>query len=503
MKNIYCSYYTNSEPITVYMTKRLELQDGDKVLEPSAGEGTFIESVLNEGKSVEIEALDMNSGAIEILKRKFMHNDQVTLIRETDTLFDSQLDMYMMLSGYYDKIIGNPPYGAWQDYDKRKELKRKYIGYYVKETYSLFLLRCLSVLKENGILSFIIPDTFLFLNMHENIRKTLLKNAEILEILIFPSKFFPGVCFGYSNLSIITLKKTCDEAKALENTIRVIRGFKKAEELPKVLLDEYTKDIQIDTIKQSDIFKNSNTRFLLKDANVKLDLNKAKVTLGDVSDVVTGFYCGDNLKFIRVKDKTVKGSKNYEIINEDEIADCTSLEGIEEKGKKYIPYIKSTSAKRYLRDDDEWYVKWDKDTIAYYNYNKKSRFQNSKYYFKTGIAIPMVKSKTLKATLIQDRVFDQSIVGIFPKNEKYLYYILAYLNSDIVCKMIHILNPTTNNSSNYVKQLPFSIPNENELKIVNELVSKIMNSFEEEAIVDVAQKELNVIFEKKYLKLLA
>ena len=145
MKNIYCSYYTNSEPITVYMTKRLELQDGDKVLEPSAGEGTFIESVLNEGKSVEIEALDMNSGAIEILKRKFMHNDQVTLIRETDTLFDSQLDMYMMLSGYYDKIIGNPPYGAWQDYDKRNELKRKYIGYYVKETYSLFLLRCLSV----------------------------------------------------------------------------------------------------------------------------------------------------------------------------------------------------------------------------------------------------------------------------------------------------------------------------------------------------------------------
>ena len=273
--------------------------------------------------------------------------------------------------------------------------------------------------------------------------------------------------------------------------------------MPKVLLDEYTKDIQIDTIKQSDIFKNSNTRFLLKDANVKLDLNKAKVTLGDVSDVVTGFYCGDNLKFIRVKDKTVKGSKNYEIINEDEIAECTSLEGIEEKGKKYIPYIKSTSAKRYLRDDDEWYVKWDKDTIAYYNYNKKSRFQNSKYYFKTGIAIPMVKSKTLKATLIQDRVFDQSIVGIFPKNEKYLYYILAYLNSDIVCKMIHILNPTTNNSSNYVKQLPFSIPNEKELKIVNELVSKIMNSFEEEAIVDVAQKELNVIFEKKYLKLLA
>lgn len=206
MKNIYCSYYTNSEAITAYMTKRLELQAGDRILEPSSGEGIFIESILNEEKNVEIEALDMNFQAIEVLKRKFVNNKQVVEIRETDTLFDSQLDMYAMFNGYYDKVIGNPPYGAWQDYDRRKELKRKYKGYYVKETYSLFLLRCLSVLREDGILSFIIPDTFLFLNMHENLRKTLLRNAEILEVLIFPSKFFPGVSFGYSNLSIITLK---------------------------------------------------------------------------------------------------------------------------------------------------------------------------------------------------------------------------------------------------------------------------------------------------------
>lgn len=503
MKNIYCSYYTNSEAITAYMTKRLELKDEDKILEPSAGEGIFVESVLNEKRDVEIEVLDMNSNAIEILKRKFTDNEQVTTIRETDTLFDSQLDMYTMFNGYYDKVIGNPPYGAWQDYDKRRELKRKYEGYYVKETYSLFLLRCLSVLKEGGILSFIIPDTFLFLNMHENLRKTLLRNAIISEILIFPSRFFPGVSFGYSNLSIVTLKKVCEESKALENSIRIIRGFKDVDELPKVLFDNFAKDIQIDMIRQSDILENPNTRFLLKDANLDLNINKAETTLGDFSDVVTGFYCGDNLKFIRVKDKTVKGSKNYETVNVDEVIECSSIEGIEEEGKKYVPYIKSSSTKRYLREKDEWFIKWDKDTIAYYNTNKKSRFQNSRFYFKTGIAIPMVKSSTLKATLMSNRVFDQSIVGIFPKDEKYIYYILAYMNSNIVCKMLHIINPTTNNSSNYVKQLPFSIPDDKELKMVNNLVYKIINSFEKQIVVDEAQKELDDIFEKKYTNLLA
>ncbi|MDE7020962.1 MAG: hypothetical protein K2P23_08695, partial [Lachnospiraceae bacterium] len=69
------------------------------------------------------------------------------------------------------------------------------------------------------------PDTYLFLNMYENLRKTLLKSAAIQEILIFPSHFFPGLSFGYSNLSIITLKKHSDGQEALNNNVKVLRGF--------------------------------------------------------------------------------------------------------------------------------------------------------------------------------------------------------------------------------------------------------------------------------------
>ena len=204
MKNLYCAYYTNSDAITQYMTEMIQLEDNDKVLEPSAGEGIFIESLLQQKRAISIDALDMNENAVSILMSKFASTHDNISIRKTDTLLDSELDLYNMFGGYYDKVIGNPPYGAWQDYDKRNILKKKYSGYYVKETYTLFLLRSLSVLKPDGKLSFIIPDTYMFLNMHENLRKTLLQNAVINQILIFPSKFFPGVNFGYSNLSIIT-----------------------------------------------------------------------------------------------------------------------------------------------------------------------------------------------------------------------------------------------------------------------------------------------------------
>ena len=48
------------------------------------------------------------------------------------------------------------------------------------------------------------------------IKDIIFSNTKIDEILIFPSKFFPGVSFGYSNLSIITLER-CDKKNALES----------------------------------------------------------------------------------------------------------------------------------------------------------------------------------------------------------------------------------------------------------------------------------------------
>ena len=180
MHDTLCSYYTDSEDITNYMASMLEVNDGDVILEPSAGSGLFIDELLRTNKTVHIDGLDIDKKAIAMLKEKYKNNPSVT-IRETDTLFDSELDKFQQtdlwlkntdtffdeeldffesVGGHYSKVIGNPPYGAWQDYEKRDLLKKKYIGQYVKETYSLFLLRCISVLKMHGKLSFIIPDTF-------------------------------------------------------------------------------------------------------------------------------------------------------------------------------------------------------------------------------------------------------------------------------------------------------------------------------------------------------
>lgn len=493
MKDSLCSYYTNSEDITSYMVSRLGINENDIILEPSAGEGIFIDELLKTGKTIHVDALDIDEHAVSVLYKKYENNPNIS-VRKTDTLFDAELDSYDAMQlwlkqtdtlideqlncfgskgGHYTKVIGNPPYGAWQDYEKREILKKKYAGQYVKETYSLFLLRCISVLKNHGRLTFIIPDTFLFLNLHAKLREVILTKTKINEILIFPSKFFPGVNFGYSNLSIITLER-CEKEEAISNTIRIIKGFQSSNEFAQILSGTLcSKHLNIFSLKQKNILNNPQYRFIMgDDTNVSL-LNSGNKTLGDVSDIVTGFYTGNNKKFICALNESVKGSKGYSLINKDKISECTSNDGIDVV-EGYVPYIKSASKRRYLRERDEWFVRWDKPTINFYHSDRKARFQNSAFYFKTGVGIPMVKSSFIRAFLMKDRVFDQSIVGIFPHNNDDLFYFLALMNSEIINKLIHIINPTANNSANYVKQLPYiEPPAEKKIEIIA-LVEKIL-----------------------------
>ena len=327
---------------------RLGINENDVILEPSAGEGIFIDEILKKNIRTRIDALDINEQAISVLQKKYADNPDVSVrltdtlfdeeldsyttnalwLKNTDTLLDEQLDLYGYEGGHYDKVIGNPPYGAWQDYNKRDLLKKKYVGQYVKETYTLFLLRSVSVLKTGGRLSFIIPDTFLFLNMHEKLRKILLTSTKIEEVLIFPSKFFPGVCFGYSNLSIITLEK-CDRETALNNTVRLVKGFKSSSEFESVLRNDYSDHLMVFELNQYDVFTAENSRFILAEDGEASMIGTTERKLGDVADIVTGFYSGNNKKFICVQSEQIKGSKGYEVVREETVYDCMSLTGID------------------------------------------------------------------------------------------------------------------------------------------------------------------------------
>lgn len=472
------------------MVNMISPSENDIILEPCGGDGDFIDALLDFNDLLSIDTCDLNSQTVDALKEKYKSFKNIK-IRQADTLTDEIFDGYVS-NGHYDKIIGNPPYGAWQEYKQRELLKKKYNGFYVKETYSLFLLRCVSILKTGGVLSFIIPDTFLFLHNHKELRSYLLTNTFIKEILIFPSKFFPGVSFGYSNLSIITVQKVNWKKEALNNVFTVIKGFTSDREL------DYTQNepnhLSKIKLKQEDVFNTEYHAFMLNDEGIDKLILSTTTCLGDFANCVTGIYSGDNRKFILADNKQVKGSKEYQEVDKSLVDyNCASLKGTS-KDKRYVPLVKGSSKSKYVRKDIDWFINWCEEAIKHYNSDKKARFQNSAYYFQKGIALPMVKSSKITATIMNGMVFDQSIVGVFLKEDKYFYYLLGLLNSDIFNKIIHVINPTANNSANYLRKAPVPFPTAQELIVIDKLVKAMVENPENEQ----AEKALNALFNELY-----
>lgn len=473
----YQAFYTKSTPIVDYMVHKLSLNPNDKILEPCGGDGVFIESIIEENEFAHIDVYDLNEGSIKVLNEKFSGLPNVK-IKHGDTLLDNDLIFKSGFGGIYDKIIANPPYGAWQDYEKRDILKKLFPNLYAKETYGLFLYRCIELLKEGGWLTFIIPDTFLNLHMHKALRKHILRTTKIKELALFPSSFFPGVNFGYANLSIITLEKCYNQNECLNNEFIIINNFKSVEQLTSINSNE----LNVKCYLQKNIYTNPDHAFLISD-NIEVvnSINKSKLKIGDIANCVTGFYSGDDKTYLQVISPDLKNGKNYNVVSSNKINKeyktiPNILEGI--IGEKYfIPIVKGGNLK-YLKPEG-WFMNWSVDAVKHYKKDKKARFQNPQYYFKSGIGVPMISSSSITASLIENKLFDQSIVGIFPHDENLTYYLLAFFNSPTCNKLIRTINPSANNPANYIKKIPFIEPDKVTFESVTGYCQHIINSIKQ------------------------
>jgi 23S rRNA G2445 N2-methylase RlmL len=82
---------------------------------------------------VYISAFDLNRESVTNLQNKY-HDTCDIKIEQTDFAFIDS-------SPIYDRVIANPPYGAYQTPEKRLQLKSAYPEIYAKETYGIFLVR--------------------------------------------------------------------------------------------------------------------------------------------------------------------------------------------------------------------------------------------------------------------------------------------------------------------------------------------------------------------------
>ncbi len=458
-KDVYRAFYTTDAHLVDYMVDLLAPEDGESCLEPAAGSGCFIDGLLNKSKSLRVTGLDLSATAIQTLQKKYDGLSNVD-VREQDFiagevgLFDT--------TGTFDRVIGNPPYGGWQTLSKRALLKTRYPGLYVRETYGIFLAQSLSKLRVDGRLVFIIPETFLYLHLQKGLRKMLLDGYSIQSIDVFPSSVFPGVRFGYAKLCIISIdKRVPDESHQF-----TIRQSQSLEEL----VGQGGRSVQI---LQQSLLLRADFAFPLHGYNAEASLvDNAEIRMVDVADCVTGIYSGNDQAFLYRSFENPRGAAKYRIadassVHTAEIGD-ERMHGL--SGERILVPVSKGGGERYVKSP-HWFLDWSREAVKHYRTDKKARFQNSGFYFRRGIGFPMVTSSRVSASVIHEHwLFDQSIVGVFPKHPKHFGFLLAFLNSEVCWKLLRQINPSANSSSKYLKKLPIILPEASKLQWFTEVV---------------------------------
>ncbi len=181
-------------------------------LDPCCGTGQFLLAFADKTTNpeniygIDIDPLAVNVAKINLLM-KFPDKDFNPRVFCADSLLDyneSFLLSDMNNFSKFDCIATNPPWGSYFNNDELKNLKTFYPEIVSGESFSYFLVKSLRMLKYQGILSFVLPESMLNVKIHSDIRKYILSNYHISRIeqkkKIFKNVFSPAMVIDIQNV---------------------------------------------------------------------------------------------------------------------------------------------------------------------------------------------------------------------------------------------------------------------------------------------------------------
>lgn len=175
-------FYTNPEMARLIM-RELSISKKHTIIDPCCGIGNFLSVAIEMGLD-NVYGADKDSHAIELCKNVV----DIGNVMKMDTLGNSA-DMLLKelnLINKPDFVIGNPPYAPLV---KDVVIDTEDIAFFEKvksfgnNLFIAALVRAFELVKEDGIISYIIPKNFLHVSSYSNFRKEILKHKTIVSIV--------------------------------------------------------------------------------------------------------------------------------------------------------------------------------------------------------------------------------------------------------------------------------------------------------------------------------
>lgn len=433
-----------------------------RIIDNSCGDGSFLKEIVSRVLSVSTKEgitkeemrfiLEENIVGIEIdesgVKKCVENLNKIAFekcglvavnwnIKNANTLFE-----YKNYENSFDFVVGNPPYIRIHNLDEksRRVLKENFVfSQGTIDIYISFFEIGFELLKKDGILGYISPNSYLHNSSYLSFRKFLKEKKAVVSLTDFKAnKIFEGFS-TYTAISIISFsnKKESFVYKELVNG--------KIEEVNKIEYKNINDEDWSFAHKEDMFFLDS----LYSNSSVKLsdyfDIQYGFATLRD--SVFIGEVCEEKKSQVLFNDKWIEKDLLHKIVK------VSTYKGQEENRFIVFPYKKIQNRFVVISEEEmrECYPK----TYSYLLLHKKTlltrdRDKNSLWYeFGRSQAIQSIhKEKTVISTLMKDKItyhrldektFVYSGIFITPKTEESKWSLLhSVLSSEDFLRYIRL-----------------------------------------------------------------
>jgi adenine-specific DNA-methyltransferase len=302
-------YYT-PKAITDFLCMWSINRGTQKVLEPSCGDGNFIESAIQRFNLLGIEGEDLNGRikGIEFIKEESLKaKDRASKYGLNSVMIENE-DFFKYVKdkehGTYDVVIGNPPFIRYQNFpEEHRSLAIKMmqdLGLSPNKLTNIwvpFLVVSASLLNDSGRMAIVIPAELFQVKYAAETRVFLSNYFERLTIITFKKLIFDNI---QQEVVLLLCEKKVSKGKG----IRVIE-YENVEELKTVDFSKINgsnvKPIDHNSEKWTKYFLNLDEINLLR----KLKKDKRVIPCGEILDVDVGIVTGRN-EFFMMKEEQVR-----------------------------------------------------------------------------------------------------------------------------------------------------------------------------------------------------
>ena len=218
-------YYT-PQRLAMFLSNWV-VQEGNvfSILEPSAGDGSFINCLINIKKKLNVTAIEIIEEESNKILSKTKANDNFKVI---NTDFYNFYESYISENSVkYDAVLGNPPYIRYQylSEDQRefqsKILKKNNIKpNKLINSWVAFTVASIEMLSDGGKIAFILPTDLLQVSYAKQLRQFLFENLSYLTIMTFDELIFNDI--QQDVIVLLGVKKERKLNKCVDHNLRVI-----------------------------------------------------------------------------------------------------------------------------------------------------------------------------------------------------------------------------------------------------------------------------------------